>query len=665
MIRSRRSVRLGLAACLSLLFVTGGLRAQDVPFQRKEDVIYGRKPGLALTLDVIRPWGKGNGVGLIWVVSGGWYSSHEAINPAFVKPFVDRGYTVFAVVHGSQPKYTIPEILQDMHRAVRFIRSNASQYNVDPDRLGIFGASAGGHLSLMQGLAPAPEQPDAKDPVDRVSSKVQAVACFFPPTDFLNYGKPGENALGRGTLEGFQAPFDFHELDPKSKKYVPITDEERRNEIGKTISPVYQVSADDVPTLIIHGDADKLVPIQQAELVVEALKKAGVEASLVPKPGAQHGWAGLDKDLEAFADWFDAHLKPKKAGDDAKPEAKEAEKAAPAPPAEAAPRTTARADRLPRKVVVGTALFGPNRAKADLAARIAELTGLVEEMAREADRSYPGQGLDLAILPETVVNVATGRASERALPLDGPVKDAFGGLARRLGTYLLVPLDLAETGPDGPFVSNAAVLFDRSGAVAGTYRKAHPVAYVNHDDLEDGIIPGREYPVFDCDFGKLGVQICWDVQFDEGWKTLADRGAELVAWSTASPATVLPASHAVRHRYYVVSSAWRDNATVYEPTGMVAARIESPKQVLVHQLDLSHAILGWSGFLNNGKALTERYGDRVGYHYSTREDVGLFWSNDPATSIGEMVRAIGGEELDFQVARNRRLYERGAAPVSR
>ena len=102
-----------------------------------------------------------------------------------------------------------------MNRAVRFIRYHARDYGIDPDRIGIYGASAGGHLSLMQGTAGDVGDPKAKDAVDRVSSRVQAVACFFPPTDFLNYGKTGEDAIGRGVLQGFKAPFEFHELDPR------------------------------------------------------------------------------------------------------------------------------------------------------------------------------------------------------------------------------------------------------------------------------------------------------------------------------------------------------------------------------------------------------------------------------------------------------------------
>ncbi len=97
------------------------IKAAKPSFTRTEDVIYGRKFGTALTMDVFRPE-KQNGAAVIFAVSGGWFSAHEAINAGFLKEFLDRGYTVFAVVHGSQPKFTIPEILEDMHRSVRFIR---------------------------------------------------------------------------------------------------------------------------------------------------------------------------------------------------------------------------------------------------------------------------------------------------------------------------------------------------------------------------------------------------------------------------------------------------------------------------------------------------------------------------------------------------------------
>ena len=300
---------------LSILFlplVSVSVRAADLEFTRKEDVIYGRKHGVALTMDVFTPTANANGIGIIWVVSGGWYSSHDSIpkkpDNSFVGELLKRGYTVFAVVHGSQPKFTIPEILEDMNRSVRFIRAHAAEYKIDPERIGISGGSAGGHLSLMQGLAGDLGNPKAKDPIDRVSSRVQAVACFFPPTDFFNYGKPGEDALGRGILKDFAAPFDFHEFDSKQKTFVQITDEKRKKEIGTKISPIQHVSSDDPPSLIIHGDADTLVPMQQAEIIVAKLKETKVPAELVVKKGASHGWANMNKDMTTIADWFDKYL---------------------------------------------------------------------------------------------------------------------------------------------------------------------------------------------------------------------------------------------------------------------------------------------------------------------------------------------------------------------
>jgi acetyl esterase/lipase len=271
--------------------------AQDNTVKRTEDVIYGRKFGTALTLDVFQP-AKPNGCAIIYMVSGGWFSAKEAVNQRFYDAFLARGYTVFAVVHGSQPKFTVPEITQDIHRAVRFVQHNAARWGVNPDQFGITGASAGGHLSLTMGTQGGPGKADAKDPVDRASSAVQAVACFFPPTDFLNYGQPGEDATGVGTLKGFKAAFG-----PRSDA------EDSRKALGREISPIYFITPKLPPTLIIHGDADKLVPYQQAESFVQKAQAAGATAKLINRPGKAHGWPELVNDLALFADWFDEHLR--------------------------------------------------------------------------------------------------------------------------------------------------------------------------------------------------------------------------------------------------------------------------------------------------------------------------------------------------------------------
>ncbi len=299
--------------CLTFAFVLGLLAfatlvQAEESYTRKQDVIYGRKYGTALTMDVFTPKQNANGAAVIVAISGGWVSSHDQIQPIFVLEFLKRGYTAFAVVHGSQPKFTIPECVADMNRSVRYIRAHAADFNIDPNRIGICGASAGGHLSLMVGCAGTEGDPKAKDPVDRVSSRVQVVGCFFPPTDFLNYGVPGFKALGLEEANSFKAPFDFRVEDPKTKLFVPV-DLETREKICKEISPIYHVTKDDAPTIIIHGDSDKLVPLQQSEIIVEKYKEAGVPIELIVKKGADHGWPTIIADFRSIGDWFDKYIK--------------------------------------------------------------------------------------------------------------------------------------------------------------------------------------------------------------------------------------------------------------------------------------------------------------------------------------------------------------------
>jgi acetyl esterase/lipase len=290
---------------------TGEARGQaKEDFTRQRDVIYGRKFGLAMTMDVFTPK-KPNGHGVIWVVSGGWFSASRSINAAAYKDFLSRGYTVFAVVHGSQPKFTLPEIIDDMHRSVRFIRHNAKKFGIDPDRIGIAGGSAGGHLSLMMGTAGGKGDPKAADPVDREPSTVQAVACFFPPTDFLNWSKKGDDYSDRKLRVPFTAAVDYHEFDKKTAMFTRITDKKKLKEIAASVSPITHVKKGSAPALIIHGDKDALVPIYQAETILAKYREAKVPSKLIVRKGGDHGWKEIHKDLALFADWFDQHLRKK------------------------------------------------------------------------------------------------------------------------------------------------------------------------------------------------------------------------------------------------------------------------------------------------------------------------------------------------------------------
>lgn len=277
----------GWLVCLALV---SALPAQE-NVKILPDLVYGHKFGLALTLDVFQPQANANGAGVLFMVSGGWYSSWqppEKAQGAF-KPLTDRGFTVFAVRHGSSPKFGIPEAVEDVRRAVRYIRHNAERLGVDPQRLGVYGYSAGGHLSLMLGTASDEGQPGASDPVLRVGNRVQAVVAIVAPTDL--------RIMVREAADRLPAYDRFPALD------LPLAE-------AAGISPLLHVSADDAPTLLIAGDADDLVPIEHSRNIQAAFQAQGVPSQLVEIAGAGHGFRGEDaaQATGELVDWFDKHL---------------------------------------------------------------------------------------------------------------------------------------------------------------------------------------------------------------------------------------------------------------------------------------------------------------------------------------------------------------------
>lgn len=282
------------------------------------DVVYGHKYGMALTFDVFQPK-KQNGAGIILINSGGWFSptfpifykeTAEGLRLATdqeraqmkpkqqgrprIKPLLDKGFTVFDVRHGSSPKFEMSEIVADLRRAIRFIRFHAGKYNIDAERLGLWGGSAGGHLALLLGTTADVRSKDITDEFEKSSGRVAAIVAYFPPADLKRWG-------------------EFHMKNPgESLPPAPAILALKTEQFGE-FSPINFVSSDDPPTLIVHGDQDQMVPILEGQDMYQTLLKAGVKSKFVTIPGVGHGFTGQADDIamKETVNWFEEHLKAK------------------------------------------------------------------------------------------------------------------------------------------------------------------------------------------------------------------------------------------------------------------------------------------------------------------------------------------------------------------
>ena len=285
-LKSRQWHRFSAAIILHVLALSTICNAQLDSVSVIPDVVYGHKDGMALTFDVFRPKENSNGLGVLFMVSGGWVSTWiepKQSTPMF-KHLLAKGYTVIAVRHGSSPRYLVPECVSDVQLALTFIHKHASDWQIDPKRLGVFGYSAGGHLSLMLGTVGGTKR--GSDEIARVA----AVVAVFPPTDLAPY------------------------VDPKSplrEQFPALKFEPSRAE---SFSPLMQVTADDAPTLLYHGDKDELVPLWHSEKIQKAFDAVKVVNNLVVIKDAAHGFneEGNRRLAIDMVEWFDRHLGPAK-----------------------------------------------------------------------------------------------------------------------------------------------------------------------------------------------------------------------------------------------------------------------------------------------------------------------------------------------------------------
>jgi predicted amidohydrolase len=308
----------------------------------------------------------------------------------------------------------------------------------------------------------------------------------------------------------------------------------------------------------------------------------------------------------------------------------------------------ARATARPRDAAAVAAAAGaPGRPVrvVSLSFRNRPLPEVVEQVDREGAR-----GVDLVALPETW----RGQTGDTTEPLDGPTVTALAALARKHATYIVCPIDRK----DGPHRRNTAVLIDRQGKVACTYDKVYP--YWAEFDIRPPVDVGRDVPVHQADFGRVGMAICFDVNFPEVWQRLADRGAELVVWPSAYSAGTSLMAHAINHHFTIVTATLLGDCLVFDITGRVIHDQRSEGiNVSRITLDLDRGIYHSNFNLEKRDRLLREHGDDVEQElWLDREQWFVLRARRPGVSARALARQYGMEELRDYLTRSRRAIDR-------
>ena len=266
--------------------------------------------------------------------------------------------------------------------------------------------------------------------------------------------------------------------------------------------------------------------------------------------------------------------------------------------------------------------------------------------------------LELASYDEPDLVVLTEGFSTRGLPLrvavkvaqelEGEVVTTIARAAAEYGTYIVCPLYLREGGR----VFNSAVLLDDGGRVAGVYHKMFPTIR----EIEAGITPGSEPGVFDTRFGKLGVVICFDVNFDEPFREFESRGVKLVAFPSAFPGGMLLPLRAIHGKFYLVSAVWEGESVIVDPLGRVLARSSTYNPVITAEINLDFMVLHLDYNYLKFPQLKKRFGKNVRVCVSRPEALVLI-SSEADLSMSEIAAKLGLEERDEYFDRSRRIIE--------
>lgn len=267
------------------------------------NIVYAEAHGVGLVMDVFQPLGNASGLAVIDVISSGWQTDrvilNEHIGLGLIDALCEKGITVFAVQPGAVTLFTGAEMVRHLHAAIRHIKNGAKRYAVQPDRVGILGVSAGGHLAALAALTPRKGRAQAHDPLRRWNTDVAAAAVFFPPSDLVDYGG--------ARFDQFQ----IEDVDPAALLFHGGKAGRAETEILEKLT---ELSPARIPVstppafMIVQGKADPIVPWEQAEKLAQSLRRAGGEVNLLYNETGGHLWPDIGREIEAAAAWIDGVL---------------------------------------------------------------------------------------------------------------------------------------------------------------------------------------------------------------------------------------------------------------------------------------------------------------------------------------------------------------------
>jgi acetyl esterase/lipase len=282
LLRHERAASEGARRLLLVLSLVFFAAAPDLRAQARVDrnLVYGMYSGLALLMDVHRPE-TANGYGVLFIAGSAWSAplTYRASNLKdaqigdWAPSLLGAGYTVFAVNHRSTPRFHYPEPVEDIQRAIRFIRHNAKQFGIEPERLGGIGGSSGGHLVGLVAMLNAPGIADDPDPINRQPATLQCVVLRATPSDLAKM--IGANGLASAAVAAFV-----------NRLPTPNADDQKAY---RAASPITHVAATSPPVLLLHGDADDTVPYDQSVAMEAALRGVNVPVKLIRVAGGAHG----------------------------------------------------------------------------------------------------------------------------------------------------------------------------------------------------------------------------------------------------------------------------------------------------------------------------------------------------------------------------------------